>query len=183
MGITQMKIILMAAGFVLIFLTGYLLYRTGQPFSAGVLALHKLISVAAIVYLVVTVLSINKMVPLDKAELTVCIVTGLFFLGAVATGPGHRKIPVVAREHKIHELTRTNLPDSGQQVWCGHRARGGGAMAARAPVLKDAPAGIDRTGRLGQPRQLFCGFRVFQLHGASAQQQCRREGGTPQQVL
>jgi heme A synthase len=108
MGINQMKIILTAAGFVLIFLTGYLLYRTGQPFNAGVLTLHKLISVAAIVYLVVTVLGINKMAPLDKSGLIVCIGAGLFFLGAVATGgilSAAKELPAVVQTmHKVLSL-------------------------------------------------------------------------------
>jgi heme A synthase len=60
------------------------------------------------VYLVVTVLSINKMVPLDKAELTVCIVTGLFFLGAVATGgilSAAKNLPAVVQTmHKVLSL-------------------------------------------------------------------------------
>jgi predicted neutral ceramidase superfamily lipid hydrolase len=86
MGITQMKILVMAAGFVLIFLTGYWLHRSGQPFNAGVLALHKLLSLALIVYLVLAVLKINKIAPLSQSELIACIVTGLLFLGAVAAG-------------------------------------------------------------------------------------------------
>jgi len=86
MGITQVKIGVTVVGFVLIFLTGYLLYRSGQPFNAGVLTIHKLISMAAIVYLVVTVLNINKLTPLGQVELIVCIVTGVLFLGAVVTG-------------------------------------------------------------------------------------------------
>jgi len=105
MGINQMKIVVIVAGFVLIFLTGYLLYRAGQPFNMGVLTLHKLISVAAIVYLVVIVLNINKMAPLSKGELIVCIITGLLFLGAGATGgilSAAKNLPAVVQTlHKV----------------------------------------------------------------------------------
>jgi len=100
-----MKIVVIVAGFVLIFLTGYLLYRAGQPFNMGVLTLHKLISVAAIVYLVVIVLNINKMAPLSKGELIVCIITGLLFLGAGATGgilSAAKNLPAVVQTlHKV----------------------------------------------------------------------------------
>jgi len=105
MGISQMKIVLTLVGFVLIFLSGYLLYRSGQPFNAGILALHKLISVAAIVYLVVIVLNVNMMAPLNQSELIVCIITGLLFLGAVATGgilSASKNLPAVVQTlHKV----------------------------------------------------------------------------------
>lgn len=119
MGIIQMKIVVIVAGFVLIFLTGYWLHRDGQhklstdlggsnlsvpageqPFNAGVLTLHKLVSLAAIVYLVVTVLNISKMAPLGKVELIACIITGVLFLGAVASGgilSAARDMPVVVQ--------------------------------------------------------------------------------------
>jgi uncharacterized membrane protein YhdT len=77
-----------------------LLYRTGQPFNVFVLTLHKLISVAVIVYLTVNILGINKMAPLDKVELIACIVTALLFLGAVVTGgvlSAAKDLPVIAR--------------------------------------------------------------------------------------
>lgn len=86
MDITQMKTLVAATGFILIFVSGFWLNKTGQPFSAGVLTLHKLLSVALIVYLVITVLNINKIAPLSQGELIACIVTGLLFLGAVVSG-------------------------------------------------------------------------------------------------
>ncbi|MCX6554484.1 MAG: hypothetical protein NTZ12_05640 [Candidatus Aminicenantes bacterium] len=100
-----MKIVVTVVGFVLIFLTGYWLYRVGQPFNAGMLTLHKLISVAAIVYLVVIVLNINKMAPLSKGELIACIITGLLLLGAVVTGgvlSAAKNLPAVVQTlHKV----------------------------------------------------------------------------------
>jgi len=86
MGITQINILVTMVGFVLIFVSGFWLNNTGQPFSAGVLTLHKLLSLALIVYLVLAVLKIGRIAPLGEAELIACIVTGLLFLGAVATG-------------------------------------------------------------------------------------------------
>jgi len=81
-----MKIVVTVAGFILIFFTGFLLYRSGQPFNTGMLTLHKLLSLALIAYLVMAVLKIGKMAPLSGFELIACIVTALLFLGAVASG-------------------------------------------------------------------------------------------------
>lgn len=86
MGITQMKIIVTVVFFVLIFVSGFWLNKTGQPFKAAVLTLHKLLSVALIVYLVMAVLKIGKIAPLGRIELIACMVTALLFLGAVASG-------------------------------------------------------------------------------------------------
>jgi hypothetical protein len=105
MGITQMKIVLTAVGFILIFLSGYWLYRAGQPFNAGVLALHKLLSVALIVYLVLAVLKIGKVAPLGQAEWIACIAVGVFFLLAIASGgwlSAAKNLPAVVQTlHKV----------------------------------------------------------------------------------
>jgi heme A synthase len=105
MGMTQIKILVTMAGFVLIFVSGFWLNKTGQPFSAGVLTLHKLLSLALIVYLVLAVLKINKIAPLSQSELIACIVTGLLFLGAVAAGgvlSAVKTMPaVVQTSHKV----------------------------------------------------------------------------------
>lgn len=108
MSITQMKILVTVVGFVLIFVTGYLLSKAGQPFNAVVLTLHKLISVAVIAYLILTVMRISKIAPLGKIGLTVCIVTGLLFLGAVITGgvlSAVKTMPAVVQTlHKVFSV-------------------------------------------------------------------------------
>ena len=105
MGITQMKIILTVAGFVLIFLTGYLLYRTGQPFNAVVLTLHKLLSITVIAYLILTVMRIGRVAPLGQAAWIACIAAGVFFLLTIASGgwlSAVKNMPaVVQMVHKV----------------------------------------------------------------------------------
>jgi hypothetical protein len=105
MGITQMKIMVTVAGFVLIFVSGLWLNRDGQPFNSALLTVHKLLSVALIVYLVTAVLKIGKIAPLSKGELIACIVTARLFLGAVATGgwlSAVKNLPAAARMlHKV----------------------------------------------------------------------------------
>jgi hypothetical protein len=101
----QMKIAVTAAGFILIFLTGYWLSRTGQhkssaypggadlsvpageqPFNAVVLAIHKLITIATIVYLVLTVLRISRIAPLSPVEWIVFVGVIVLFLLTIASG-------------------------------------------------------------------------------------------------
>jgi len=86
MGIMQMKIGVTVVGFVLIFLTGYLLNKAGQPFNVIVLTLHKLISIATIAYLILNVMRISRVAPLGQAAWIACIAAGVFFLLTVATG-------------------------------------------------------------------------------------------------
>ena len=81
-----MKICVTVVGFVLIFITGYLLSKTGQPFNAVVLTLHKLLSIALIAYLILNVMRISKIAPLGQAAWIACIAVGVFFLLTIATG-------------------------------------------------------------------------------------------------
>jgi hypothetical protein len=81
-----MKILVTVVGFVLIFLSGYWLNKSGQPFNVAVLAIHKLVAVATIVYVAVTVLRINKIAPLGQVEWIACIAAGVFFLLTIASG-------------------------------------------------------------------------------------------------
>jgi len=105
MGITQLKIAVTGLGFVLIFLSGYWLNRMGQPFSLVVLAIHKLIAVATIATLVVTVLRINKIAPLGQAEWIACIAATVFFVATIASGGwlgAVKNMPAVVRMlHRI----------------------------------------------------------------------------------
>jgi hypothetical protein len=100
-----MKIGVTVVGFVLIFLTGYLLRYGGQhklstdlggsnlsvpageqPFNVVVLTLHKLFSIALIAYLILNVMRISKVAPLGQPAWIACIAAGVFFLLAVASG-------------------------------------------------------------------------------------------------
>jgi hypothetical protein len=124
MGITQMKIVVTVAGFVLIFVSGYLLRQGGQhklstdlggsnlsvpageqPFNVIVLTLHKLISIALIAYLILNVMRIGRVAPLGQAAWIACIVTAMLFLGALITGAllsAAKNLPPLAKAlHKV----------------------------------------------------------------------------------
>ena len=72
--------------FLLIFLSGIWLSRSGRPLSGVLLTIHKLISLAAAVFLVVTVYQMNQVATLSGMELIVLVVTGLLFLGTGIIG-------------------------------------------------------------------------------------------------
>ena len=69
-----------------IFVSGFWLSRRGRPFSVVLLTVHKLVSLAAIVLLVLTVWRVNREVTLRAIDWIAVAVTGLFFLGTIATG-------------------------------------------------------------------------------------------------
>jgi uncharacterized membrane protein YhiD involved in acid resistance len=72
--------------FLLTFLSGFWLSRTGRPLHAGLSTAHKLISLAAGIFLLVTIYQRNRVVPLSGTDWMAIVVTGLCFLGTVASG-------------------------------------------------------------------------------------------------
>lgn len=108
MDMTQFKLMIAGLGFVVIFLTGYGLRRLGQPFPVVILTAHKLITVAMIAFLAKTVLGMTKLGPLSQGQLIACVVTGVLFLGAVATGgvlSAAKELPVFVQTlHKVLSL-------------------------------------------------------------------------------
>jgi hypothetical protein len=85
MSVTVVAII-SAGFFLLIFLSGIWLSRTGRPLHAGLSTAHKLISLAAGIFLLVIIFQRNRLAPLNTVEWSAIVVTGLCFLGTVASG-------------------------------------------------------------------------------------------------
>ena len=81
-----LRIIISAALFLLVFLTGIWLSRSGRPLNAGVFAAHKLVGLAAGVILLVTLYQRHRQVPLSGPEWIAVAVSGLCFLGTVVSG-------------------------------------------------------------------------------------------------
>jgi hypothetical protein len=91
--------------FVFIFLSGFWLNRTGKPFNGLLLTAHKLISLAVVVYLVITLYRIYQAAPLSLNEIALCVVTFLLFIVLIATGgllSTAKTIPAVIL--KIHQI-------------------------------------------------------------------------------
>jgi hypothetical protein len=72
--------------FVLIFLSGFWLSRTGKPYSALIITLHKLIGLATGIFLIRTVLQARQAAPLGATGMIAILVSVVLFAGLVATG-------------------------------------------------------------------------------------------------
>jgi hypothetical protein len=72
--------------FLFIFLSGFWLSRSGKPYSALVFNIHKLIGLAAGVFLVATVYQVHQVAPLGTVAITAIVVTVLFFAATVVAG-------------------------------------------------------------------------------------------------
>jgi hypothetical protein len=106
MSATVLRVVGAGLFFLFIFLSGFWLSRSGKPFNGVILTIHKLIALAAAVFLVITMYRINRTATLSGAAAATVVVTGLFFLGAGITG-GLLSIdkPMPAAILTIHQIT------------------------------------------------------------------------------
>ena len=72
--------------FLLIFLSGLWLSRSGRPLQGGISAIHKLVSLGAGVLLLVAIYQRNEAAPLGATAWMAIAATGLCFLADVASG-------------------------------------------------------------------------------------------------
>jgi hypothetical protein len=102
---TTIRAIVAGLFFLFIFLSGIWLSRTGRPLNVAISTVHKLISLATGVFLLVTIYQRNRVVPLSATEWIAIVVTGLCFLGTVVSGgllSSDKPMPVaVLRVHQI----------------------------------------------------------------------------------
>jgi heme A synthase len=86
-------------------LTGYILSRGGKPYGNLLVTVHKLLSLGVFVYLIVTIVRLQRLAPLSHIEWVVCLVCGFLFLVLIATG-GLMSAMKNAPEfvHKIHQI-------------------------------------------------------------------------------
>jgi len=92
--------------FLFIFLSGVWLSNSGKPLNGIILGIHKLISLAVVVFLVVIICRVNRTAKLSAIELSAAIVTGLFFLGTIITGgllSTDKSVPAVILT--MHQIT------------------------------------------------------------------------------
>ena len=99
------SIIVAGLVFVVIFASGYWLSCTGKPYSVIILTVHKLISLAAVVLLIIVMVQSNQVAALSAMELIAGVVTGLFLLGLMVTGgllSIDKQMPAIVR--KLHQI-------------------------------------------------------------------------------
>ncbi|MBN1219830.1 MAG: hypothetical protein JXM69_12955 [Anaerolineae bacterium] len=105
MNATLLRIVVIGLFFLFIFLFGYWLSHSSKLYNVLILTAHKLISLAAVVFLVIIIYQINQVAKLNGVELIAGVVTGLFFLGTIITGgllSTTKPMPVAIL--KIHQI-------------------------------------------------------------------------------
>lgn len=80
------KVLIAAACFALIVLSGFVLRGSEKPYNVAVFTIHKLVAVGVLVFLAVTVYRTHRDGALGAGELTVSAITGLLFISTVVTG-------------------------------------------------------------------------------------------------
>jgi len=86
MDITNQKFITTGVFFLFILLSGFWVSRSGKPYNGLIFNIHKLIGLAAGIYLVRMVYLTNQAVPLSATQWAAIIVTVLLFGFTVAAG-------------------------------------------------------------------------------------------------
>jgi len=101
----QSKAIITGIWFVLIFLSGFWLSRSGKPYPVLVLALHKLITVGTIIYLAINLARANSSTPLGGRPVAALTLTVACFLIMLATGgllSVDKAMPAIV--NRIHQI-------------------------------------------------------------------------------
>ena len=100
------KIVFTGVFFVCILLSGFWLHRLGRPTNSFVLTIHKLISVATVVYLAINIYRIHQVAPLSQLEIVVSVVALVLFVVMIATGgllSVVKEMPAFV--HAVHQFT------------------------------------------------------------------------------
>jgi hypothetical protein len=102
---TTVRAIVAGLFFLLVFLSGIWLSRSGRPLNVGLSTVHKLISLSAGVFLLITIYQHSRVIPLNTTEWIAIIVTGLCFLGTVASGGFlSSEKPMSVAVHRVHQI-------------------------------------------------------------------------------
>lgn len=90
--------------FILVFLFGFWLYRSGRPINTIVLTIHKLIALGALILIGVTIYQVNQVAALSAVTWLVAVVTGSVFVITIITGgllSLEQPVTAVSIVHKI----------------------------------------------------------------------------------
>ena len=83
---TESRIVIIGVLFLLKFLSGVWLTRSGKPFSGPVSAIHKLVSLVTVGFIAITVNRLRGEAGLSTPELVASVITGFLFLLAIVSG-------------------------------------------------------------------------------------------------
>lgn len=105
MNTTFVKIALLALSFLVVFVLGFFLSRSGKPYNLIIFTIHKLVSVGMFVLLTVTVYKAQRIYPLDSAQIWMTVVTAIIFVATIVTGgllSGNLVVPKIVQ--KFHHV-------------------------------------------------------------------------------
>jgi hypothetical protein len=98
----------------ILFLSGFRLTKTGKPYQAFLLTIHKLISLGILIFIIINIFNTQKDGNLTATLLTSGIITGILFLLTIVSGgmvSFEKPMPVIFT--KIHHtLPYLNLISS-----------------------------------------------------------------------
>ncbi len=86
MSTAQVRIAGAALLFLLIFASGIWVSRSGKPYSTAPFTIHKLVGLAAGIFLAVTVYQAHQTAPYGSIDIVAIVATVLCFVGTVAAG-------------------------------------------------------------------------------------------------
>ena len=86
MSTNDIRIVGIGSLFLFIFVSGVWLSRSEKPFNGIILTIHKLISLAAVVLLVMAIYQMNQVATPSAAGIIAVVVTGLLFLSTGISG-------------------------------------------------------------------------------------------------
>ena len=80
------KIIGTGVLFLFVFLSGFWLHNSGQPFNTITLTIHKLIALGTLIFIGVTIYQVNQVAPLSTTAIVATVITGIFFVMTIIAG-------------------------------------------------------------------------------------------------
>lgn len=106
MNTLQLRLVGAGAFYLFVFLSGLGLSRSGMPYGTAVLTIHKLIALAALVFVVVIAYRRHQAAPLSAVELTAVAIAVSLFVGTIVTGgllSTGKVMPVAVL--RLHQIT------------------------------------------------------------------------------
>ncbi len=100
----QLRVVGVALFFLFIFLSGFRLSRAGKPYNAIPFNIHKLVSLAMVVFLAITVSRTSQTASLGAMELAV-IALILFVITIISGGLISTDKPMPAAIRTLHHIT------------------------------------------------------------------------------
>ena len=80
------RLIWTGALFIVVFLSGFWLYRSGRPINTVILTIHKLIALGALILIGVTIYQVSQAAPLSTTVIAMTVITGVVFVATIITG-------------------------------------------------------------------------------------------------